>query len=229
MSVWVKSDPVTERKTIVQGAYLGFGIMLDPTGRILAFFDGSSAGSVETSSTVDDGQWHHIVAQNDGTTTTIYIDGQQNATISETLFTLGGASAQARLYLGTSNLGSGQYTGAADNFKLYDGLLTSTEVSNLYNEGLGNSTGLFERKTPAATDALQVFPNPTSGAFSIRQWQADWQQLEVRSLLGQQVCVARSGTEANALRLDALPAGVYFVAVRNSLGKTVAVQRLVKR
>lgn len=88
-------------------------------------------------------------------------------------------------------------------------------------------------ETPIHNEGLELFPNPTSGEFSISLnefWRTKTVQVELYNTLGQRVLVSHP-TPADQLRIEAsyLPAGVYWVRLRQA-GKVEeeAVFKLVK-
>lgn len=93
------------------------------------------------------GQWHHLVATYDGTTTVLYLDGVAVTTDSTTLagantmapdtwspFTIGGA------FWADNGIGRG-FNGTLDEVAVYTNILTSTQVQNHYQAG--TSTGNY--------------------------------------------------------------------------------------
>jgi gliding motility-associated-like protein len=133
ISVWIKS---CVSGTILQGASLGPGIFADANGKVSVYFNGSSANSLANSSSINlnDGIWHHIVAQNNGSVTQYYIDGELDGSQNESLYTLSSANANAKIYLGIGNPVTSQLDGYIDNFKLYDDTLTICQIIELYGQ-----------------------------------------------------------------------------------------------
>jgi hypothetical protein len=84
---WVKTTTTTQCMTVSFESYGSIYINRFTTGKILAFFDGSTGNntSADVSNTsVNDGKWHYIAATNNGTTCSMYIDGILDKTYSET-------------------------------------------------------------------------------------------------------------------------------------------------
>ncbi len=77
-------------------------------GRLLPAFDGSSTGDPWWGQGLHDGQWHHLLAMNDGATTTLLIDGVPAGSRPET-------SGDLNSYNRTSALGA-QYNGQSFRF-----------------------------------------------------------------------------------------------------------------
>ena len=72
-----------------------------------------------------DGQWHHIVFTNDGTTTRIFLDGVQ-------------VGSGAQVYPATTGLGIGtQFPGSLDDIAIYPAALTPQQIAAHYAEGTG--------------------------------------------------------------------------------------------
>ncbi|HEY4061818.1 MAG TPA: LamG-like jellyroll fold domain-containing protein [Puia sp.] len=82
----------------------------------------------------NDGSWHFVTATRAAAaaTITLYIDGAQAATISGTA--TGARTAPTLIGLGRNDCAAtGVYTGSLDDAIAYARVLSSTEVSNLYN------------------------------------------------------------------------------------------------
>ncbi|HLI92475.1 MAG TPA: LamG-like jellyroll fold domain-containing protein [Puia sp.] len=89
---------------------------------------------ISPGTTYNDGNWHFVVATRaeSAGTITLYIDGAQVATTSGTATTA--RTAPSIIGLGRNNcVATGVYTGSLDDAIAYARVLSSTEVSNLYN------------------------------------------------------------------------------------------------
>lgn len=101
---------------------------------------GTNGIDVRTNSAFNDGDWHHVVATYDGSSSasgvSIYVDGVQQATttvsdtLSATILHSDPASIAARGISGTPNL---LFTGNIDWVSVYDIELTADEARALYN------------------------------------------------------------------------------------------------
>ena len=85
-----------------------------------------------------DGNWHHFVIIKTSTSQLIFVDGQE----------LRNVSGQTSSISGLSNIAIGNYTsnysnGSIDQVRIYDTALSSTDVSNLYNETSVPTTNLL--------------------------------------------------------------------------------------
>jgi hypothetical protein len=84
---WAKTTTTAQCMTVTFESYGSIYINRFTTGKILAFFDGSTGNnsSADVSVTsVNDGKWHYLTATNNGTTCSMYIDGVLDKTYSET-------------------------------------------------------------------------------------------------------------------------------------------------
>ena len=119
---WVKTTTTTQCMTVSFESYGCIYINRFITGKILAFFDGSTGNntSADVSNTsVNDGKWHYISATNNGTTCSMYIDGILDKTYSET------PSYSTGIY--------NQISGQADGNNHMDG---SIGFAHIYNRAL---------------------------------------------------------------------------------------------
>ena len=159
ISLWVKTNNVTSNLQIcLQGAYMGFGAYIQAnTGKFIGFFDGSSSNASVSSSPITDGLWHHIVIQNDGRITYMYVDGVLDASVSDIL-TVGNGASNNKLYFGKSNLGIQNFTGSLNDTRIYNRLLTLKEIDSLYT---GNGPLSIHESVKIKPFNISIYPNPT--------------------------------------------------------------------
>ncbi|MFN8351122.1 MAG: T9SS type A sorting domain-containing protein [Flavobacteriales bacterium] len=75
--------------------------------------------------------------------------------------------------------------------------------------------------------AFQLYPNPTNGDITLAFAAASVENsVEVRNAMGQLVLFSRSGGQRMELDLGHVPAGIYIVTVRSSVG--IHARRLIK-
>ena len=103
-------------------------------GGKFAFGVGKTDTTLTSTTVVNDGKWHHLVATRNSTTgaMTIYIDGVLNGTVTGPT---GIKSAAANLRIGDlKGGGTGTfYKGAIDLVQIFNYAVSATDVANLYN------------------------------------------------------------------------------------------------
>jgi hypothetical protein len=130
---------------------------------INCYVDDTSGGSAYYGTALNDGAWHHIVfTSTDGGTgandQVLYVDGIQRGTATETNGGYG-----SKLWVGSYINGGGKLKGSLDDFRVYSRVLSSAEVSDLYNlKDLGNVTP----PTPTSGTCSTTLNTCTSGTFS---------------------------------------------------------------
>lgn len=94
-------------------------------------FDGSNAVKLNSTSQINDGSWRFVTATFDGSTMRIYIDAaEENSASHNPPNTVSRTPS-----IGLEPLNSIYFDGDIDDVRIYDKALTSTEVSDLYNNG----------------------------------------------------------------------------------------------
>jgi len=90
-----------------------------------------------SASAINDGTWHHLVGTYDGGTVAMYVDGSQVASTSASGSIVDqDTSTDLNAYLGSAKFTEdGSKNSDLDDPRVYDKGLTSTEVSNWYNNG----------------------------------------------------------------------------------------------
>ncbi len=153
ISVWVKtiSDisgsnwiPVIKNKDQFNGSTPGYQLWLRGGNNGINFRlnDGNVVNdivalpSADISSTIANGNWHHIVAIANRTTNiaSIYVDGVVVQNIAD-LSPLTGSLANAQpLLIGSDSSGSTNFTESIDDVRVYNRALSASEIQALYKE-----------------------------------------------------------------------------------------------
>ena len=106
-----------------------YGMRISNNGRLQLSFNGSVNSAPEWGSPIDDGLWYHFVAQNDGTTTQLYIDGSSVGSRAQTLSSLTDGFRNSAI--GARQSGQAIFAGTFDDIRYYDAVLTQSEISAL--------------------------------------------------------------------------------------------------
>lgn len=89
--------------------------------------------SIYSDSTVNEGQWYHLVATNNGLNQYLYVDGVRQAdTESSAGFDAANFSADIGTMYGSTGY---MYDGAVDDVRVYNRALSADEIKRLYNMG----------------------------------------------------------------------------------------------
>ena len=115
------------------------------------WFGRREGGGVGSSQTLPEGEWQHLAISCDGTTATLYRDGEQ---VNSGGFTLG-SMTDAGLQFGSGYInGVGPFNGAIDDVRVYNHALTADEVQD----------AMFGQ-------VLQAYgPTPSDGAMHESTW-----------------------------------------------------------
>lgn len=143
ISIWAKWTSVGTSTSNIQALVdnnhsspsQGFIIQDRPDlGKVLTFGVLRSVNGVSSTFIVGDGTWHHIVCTNDGSTSTIYIDGRYNNAAAE----VGGlVGLQPNVTIGRWQGGTRYLNGSVSNVLFYNRALTADEVAQLYHAEKG--------------------------------------------------------------------------------------------
>jgi Concanavalin A-like lectin/glucanases superfamily len=94
--------------------------------------------AVTSLSTLNDGVWHHAVGTNNGTTSTLYIDGASQGTTSGGAYNLYSTSywriGSYKLNFWPNGV-DGYFNGSIDDVRVYNRVLSASEVSKIYSLG----------------------------------------------------------------------------------------------
>lgn len=153
IAFWVKGNAIG---LVSQGAYLGWGIDFNTMGKVSAFFGGSSSRYLEVNTSIADGKWHHVVAQNNGRRTSLYIDAKLDTFQNETLYRLPSPNTNARNYLGIDRLGNNRFNSIIDEFMIFDDTLCQSQINEIFTNGKFNCCGSVQIIRDTIRDTLTV-------------------------------------------------------------------------
>jgi hypothetical protein len=161
VALWVKPAVTSAQSILVRTDASGstaswsHQLSINSSGKFEAYMWDGAAKTVTGTTTVSANTWYHIAltAANNGQMK-LYVNGQAEGTAASISSMWTGGD---RYWIGSnSGGGKGWFNGSADDAKLYDYALTSTDISNLYN-----SYGATPTPTPTPTPAPTATPTPT--------------------------------------------------------------------
>ena len=116
----------------------GYALQITNAGklRFVIYLGGSSFETVSGATTITQGEWHHVAGVFDGTQRRVYLDGEQDGSVSDT-------SAPVS---GTANLAIGRRSGVSQYY--FDGLVDEVRVSAA---ALYTTTSFTEERDLTAT------------------------------------------------------------------------------
>ncbi len=215
ISLWFKNnDAGANGQILVQGAFLGFGLRLEASGKIVGFCGGSSVNGYQSlKSDLDDNIWHHVVLTSNGSITKLYIDGSLDGSIPENLYT-GNGGINEVIFLGMTSFSTYPFTGLINDLRIYSRELDSAEVSLLFNPSIGIS------EMATGNQAVSIYPNPGKGeglSISLAE-NLEISDASVFNLSGHKVgeLIFREGVRY-AIR-PTLPPGSYILKLDTQMG-----------
>ena len=132
IALWIFVDSVSTNTTrvAVQGADIGFGVYVSASNKIIVFFDPPYSSALSDTSDITDGAWHHVVAQSNGDTTYLYVDGRFIGKKRQ-LLDVGNGSSSNKIYLGKTNLNLLPFYGSINDLRIYNRMLSHNEIDEL--------------------------------------------------------------------------------------------------
>jgi Concanavalin A-like lectin/glucanases superfamily/Secretion system C-terminal sorting domain len=160
------------------------------------------------------GQWYEYVFTYNGTTLSIYRDGNLLGSTAATLNTTGDI-----FRIGVSNAGIQKLQADIDYIRIFNQALNGAQVSQIFN-----NPNLLLSNANFQTNNLKfsLYPNPATNILNIES-EIAIKSVEIYSLLGQKV---HSSTEKQII-IAQLSKGAYMVRVEDIEGK-VATKKLIK-
>ncbi|MBN2067765.1 MAG: right-handed parallel beta-helix repeat-containing protein, partial [Candidatus Diapherotrites archaeon] len=146
ISAWVKPMGVGTDTIFTKGAvdssaiYTHYGLWASGTGPVkfvLELSSDSATGDVSTSQIFETGEWHHLVGRFDGTTGSIFVNGEKVASKETGFSTISIPTASYdRMRIGgeqvTNNKATDFFEGAIDEVIIYNKALSDAEIGAIY-------------------------------------------------------------------------------------------------
>lgn len=159
-SFWVKSSTATGQQTILSNYDSSSNqLWVEIYSNKIRFgtWNGSTVASFSSSESINDGNWHFVVINKNGTTGKIYIDNGSANTGTLHDITIGSTFS-----LGRDNINATNYlNGSIDEVGVWSRVITETENSQLYNSGNGLQYpfGSTPTSTPPTSGVVADFSN----------------------------------------------------------------------
>lgn len=134
LSLWFKYKNTPGTATSDTALFAGWGTT-SSLGRFDAYVEAQklyviySNGALDSDIKIQDTNWHHILMQNNGTTSEIYYDGQLAASESKTLDT-----KNNYLYIGARENGEFKFDGYLAGIRIYNRIMNDNEIAKLASE-----------------------------------------------------------------------------------------------
>jgi len=128
-SIWIKTTAATG-VLFSWDSYRFIRIAGVTANKVNSGMDGSSAGSVTSTSDINDGAWHHVAVTSTASAQSLFIDGVLEDIATETLSTVSGA-----FYIGRDKVNSFPFEGTLDEPRVYyNRALSQAEITVLANQ-----------------------------------------------------------------------------------------------
>jgi MSHA biogenesis protein MshQ len=145
MAAWIKTTS-TSVNTIISkddlvSPWKGYEIAVGMGGSgVLSAYLGSGAWYYSTGSLVNDGLWHHVAVQVNGTSLQFYVDGAASGSVISTTGSTTKATTPLRIGLNSDSASSWSrfFNGQIDELKLWNTALTATQITTVYTNELAS-------------------------------------------------------------------------------------------
>ncbi len=152
-----------------------------------------------------EGVWYHFTYTYDGTTAKIFKNGTQIGSATKAWNTLNNSNTFS---LGVGVGGELWFNGSIDDLKIYNYVLSDTDVSSLYtNNSLTTDNFTLENK-------IKLYPNPANDILNI-ETALEIKSVEIYTIQGQKVA---SSTEKQ-INVSHLVSGIYLVKTLDNNNK----------
>lgn len=171
-----------------------------------------NSGSSDTSNLLANTWVHAVITWSTGGQVRTYINGVLSGSIQLSSYTMN-ITTPVNFMIGAQAATTRNFNGSIDDVKIYNRVLSPSEVTQLYNEANPVSTVGLANETFKPMNA-QVFPNPSTGDLTIKANQP--QKLKLINLNGQLIEeMELKETNGYQYTLNGLKAGVYMLVSKS--------------
>jgi len=234
-STWVNVPAITSQMTIVftkntyASYHTAYSLFIN-TGSAYHFAvcrqDGTTSDFVYGTSSVLANTWYHVAFSLDNAGMKLYVNGVLENTTVPGIMSFNYDSSSNVILGGTNGIANYPYTGSMDNTRFYNRILSNSEVAALFEM---DST-CADVKTGITTNQgnknrMNIYPNPTSGKFTVDNAKGEIGSYQVLDLLGSLIFESNfTDLEKQTVDLSTHPNGVYFLKIRNEeFSKTIKI------
>lgn len=124
-------------------------------------FDASGTCADYTASTLNNGNWHYLVIERDGSTFRLFVDGAAAGTAAvPSNFTIGNQNLNRTIGVDSTG-GSFKYDGLLDNLYYVNYQQSLAEIQTIWNGGTGERVVLFDQDTQGIANDFISFNTPS--------------------------------------------------------------------
>ncbi|WP_445717728.1 LamG-like jellyroll fold domain-containing protein [Flavobacterium sp.] len=157
--------------------------------------------------------WDHYVCAYDGTNAKVYKNGTLLGSQAKVWNTINNSDV-FRIGIGVG--GEFWFNGAIDDLKIYNYVLTDTEISNLYSNNTLSSSNFSQNNLEVA-----LYPNPVNDVLNI-ETVLDIQSVEIYNIQGQKVL----SSNQKQINVSDLAFGMYMVRIQD-VDNNIATKKIV--
>lgn len=173
---------------------------------LFAYYTGGTPAAVNGVKTLNDGNWHHVVWTSDGTTTRLYLDGQQDVATTQTISSAPSGTLNLAYDSGIGNW----FAGSIDEVANYPSVLSAATILRHYNAGISfdqvSRLGVFSR---TATDTLTAVTEVVTSSLGSVKAVTDTLTAAIDSLQRNAGRLLKDGTSYSATVLALSPLGYW--------------------
>ncbi len=248
VSIWVKAQKYCRADKIrsdliMKGIPSPFNYQwvtqLEQDGKIRVQSVTSSENIFDTQDSISKNEWHNIIRNWNGSILSVYVDGVLKGSINTS-----GSLVQGNGDLIFGGIANDQFfTGSLDDIAIWNRALSQSEISQLYNQGICQTsitvtdtllihTGITAYNPVAYGNTLKVWPNPgnqdiTLDAGNLSSMQG-W-KYKVANTLGQTVVNETAISQQQTL-IDLSTwggNGIYYLHLINPQGHAIEIKKIV--
>ncbi len=224
ISLWIKTYTSVDNQFLVEkynwNVDKGFAIFLSDGKATLQVRNTDGIGAftpiVNSTTIVNDGNWHHLLGIVSGNSLQLWIDGNFEASESLTA-TNPDLTNSMSLSIGYNELNNSRYfSGDIDQVRIYNRTLNTQEIIKLSTKG--SPTGI---NTTLKNYSLNLYPNPAQKVINITSKDGNVKRVMIFDMSGKVVFNETGNTPMYTVNVAHLMKGIYLVKVFTAKGESV--------
>ncbi len=233
ISLWARpsstvgSQYIIFTKNSASSNFEAYSIVAGSNGKFVGVV-GSAGNVVNVNSTTSytTGVWYHLALSFSSSGTSLYVNGTAEGT---TTLSVGVDYDTTGVILGGSNLSFNlPYAGLIDNMRIYNGVLSATEINQIYtNDAACGAVPTGIKTNGELSETANIFPNPAHDIISVSLDSGAPFRYSVCDLTGKTMLSGKSDHAGNSeILISDLARGVYFITIES--GNHHLVKKLIK-
>lgn len=174
---------------------------------------------IYSTNTITVGTWQHFMMTYDNDSLSLYVNGQLQSRIFKGFASSFSTSEPVYVAKSGNSLNNRYFNGALDDIRIYNRVLSPTEIATLYVEGNPVATGVNEYSN--TNHSIGIYPNPTMSQINL----STPSNAQLSDVTGK---ILLSLNNVSTFNISEQAPGLYILTLSDNTGKILQRNKIVK-